>query len=51
MPSSLSVLGSISYMGRAMLVMRCEPRIVSNPDDPLRYGVIFFVHIMMLWIA
>ncbi len=23
-----------------MLVIR-EPRIVSNPDDPLRYGVIF----------
>jgi hypothetical protein len=42
MPSYLSVVGSVSYVGRAMLVIRCEPRIVLNPDDPLRYGVIFF---------
>ena len=29
-------------MGRAMLVICCEPHIVSNPDDLLRYGTIFF---------
>ena len=29
-------------MGRAMLVMRRLQHVVSNPDDPLCYGVIFF---------
>jgi hypothetical protein len=29
-------------VGRAMLVMRRLSHVVSNPDDPLRYGVIFF---------
>jgi hypothetical protein len=29
-------------VGRAMLIMRCEPCIVLNPDDPLRYGMTFF---------